>query len=203
MVNLSIIYYSATGNVHAMAETAEREAGDWGADVRLRRAEELAPDAAIDSNEAWRANVEATKHIPTASLDDLEWADAILFGTPTRYGLPTAQLKQFIDTTGPLWQAGKLINKVVGAFTSSQTSHGGQESTIIALNNTFYHWGCIIVPLGYTDPMMFEAELGNPYGASHAGVNGPVGEKTRIEVALQVKRLLGVTDAYKKGAAQA
>ncbi|WP_025272088.1 NAD(P)H:quinone oxidoreductase [Haloglycomyces albus] len=199
MVNLAIIYYSQTGNVHAMAKTAEREANDWGAEVRLRRAEELAPASAIESNADWKAHFDATLDIPVATLDDLEWADALMFGTPTRYGLPTAQLKQFIDQTGPLWGAGKLINKTVSAFTSSQTSHGGQETTITSMMNTFYHWGAIIVPLGYTDPMMFEAELGNPYGASHVGVNGPVGEKTRIEVALLTKRLLGITDSFKKG----
>ena len=86
-------------------------------------------------------------------------------GAPTRYGLPAAQLKQFLDQTGPLWGAGKLVNKVGGSFTASATAHGGQESTVLAINNTFYHWGSIIVGPGYADPVQFEA--GNPYGASH------------------------------------
>nr|BFF24051.1 hypothetical protein GCM10025732_20160 [Glycomyces mayteni] len=141
MVKLAVIHYSQTGNVYEMARTAARESQDAGAEVRLRKVRELAPPEAVASNEAWANHFEASADVLEATLDDLDWADAVLWGTPTRYGLPTAQIKQFIDTTGPLWQQGKLADKVMSTFTSTQTSHGGQESTILALNNTFYHWG--------------------------------------------------------------
>ena len=104
--------------------------------------------------------------VPEASMEDLQWADGYAFGTPTRYGTPAAQLKQFIDTTGPLWAQGKLADKPATAFTSAQNRHGGQESTILALNNVFYHWGAVIVAPGYTDPMLYGSG-GNPYGTSY------------------------------------
>lgn len=95
----------------------------------------------------------------------------VTFGTPTRFGLPAAQLKEFIDQTGPLWVQGHLANKVATSFTSSQNAHGGQESTLLALNNVFYHWGCLIVPPGYTHAVVAAAG-GNPYGASYAAGAG-------------------------------
>lgn len=192
MVKLAVIYYSQTGNVYEMAKTAAREGRDAGAEVRLRKVRELAPPEAIASNEAWAEHAEATADVEEATLDDLDWADAVLWGTPTRYGLPTAQIKQFIDITGPLWQEGKLADKVMSTFTSTQTSHGGQESTILAMNNTFYHWGAIIVSPGYTDPLQFDMEIGNPYGASHIGLKGPVSEKDRVAVAIQTKRVVAI-----------
>jgi NAD(P)H dehydrogenase (quinone) len=165
-VRVAVIYYSATGNVHALASAVAEGAASRNAEVRLRRAAELAPDSAIDSNPAWRAHVDATKDsVPEATLDDLEWASAYAFGSPTRYGNVAAQLKQFLDTTGGLWQNGVFHNKPVTSFTSSINRHGGQESTILSLNNVFYHWGCIIVPVGYTDPLLYESG-GNPYGTS-------------------------------------
>ncbi|MEU6249739.1 NAD(P)H:quinone oxidoreductase [Glycomyces sp. NPDC047010] len=192
MVKLAVIHYSQTGNVYEMARTAAREGQDAGAEVRLRKVRELAPPEAVASNEAWANHFEASADVQEATLDDLDWADAVLWGTPTRYGLPTAQIKQFIDTTGPLWQQGKLADKVMSTFTSTQTSHGGQESTILAMNNTFYHWGAIIVSPGYTDPLQFDVEIGNPYGASHIGLMGPVGEKNRVAVAIQTKRVVSI-----------
>ena len=143
---IAVIYYSQTGNVHALATAIKEGAEKAGAEVRLRRVRELAPASAIESNPGWKAHAEATADIAEASHDDLEWADGVVFGTPTRYGLPTAQLKQFIDTSGPLWQAGKLANKVYSVFVSAGTKHGGLESTALALSNTFYHWGGVIVP---------------------------------------------------------
>jgi NAD(P)H dehydrogenase (quinone) len=103
--------------------------------------------------------------VAEATLGDLEWADGYAFGTPTRFGNPAAQLKQFLDTTGPLWAQGKLADKPVTSFTSSMNRHGGQESTLLALNTVFYHWGSVIVPPGYTDPLLY-ASGGNPYGTS-------------------------------------
>lgn len=169
-VNVAVIYYSATGTVFALAKAAATAAEEAGAEVRLRKVPELAPAEAIAGNAGWTAHAEVTQHIPEAALADLDWADVILLGAPTRYGLPASQLKQFIDTTGPLWAAGRLVGKVGSSFTATGTRHGGQESTILAMNNTFYHWGCIIVPPGYADPIQFQA--GNPYGASHVSDNG-------------------------------
>jgi NAD(P)H dehydrogenase (quinone) len=161
-VKVAIIYYSATGTTYRLARAVEEGASEAGADVRLRKVHELAPEEAIASNQGWAAHRLETQHVVEATLDDLVWADALVFGTPTRYGLPTAQLKQFLDTTGPLWAKGALVNKVCSAFTSSGTAHGGQETTIVNVNTTFYHWGAIIVGPGYADPIQFKA--GNPYG---------------------------------------
>ncbi|MFD0560541.1 NAD(P)H dehydrogenase (quinone) [Stackebrandtia endophytica] len=200
-VNVAVIYYSSTGTVHALAKAAADEAaGVDGADVRLRRVRELAPDSAIESNANWVAHRNATRDIPEATLDDLDWADVFMLGTPTRYGLPTSQLKQFIDQSSPLWEAGKLVNKVATSFTSSATTHGGQESTILSLNNTFYHWGCIIVPPGYADPVQFKH--GNPYGASHVGgtPGQPLpGEDQLNAMRFQSRRTVSVGQALLRG----
>lgn len=164
-VNVAVIYYSSTGSVHRLAEAVGEGAGSAGADVRFRRVAELAPAEAIDQNAAWKAHVEATRDVVEASLDDLAWADGFAFGTPTRFGNPSAQLKQFLDQAGGLWFEGKLADKAVTTFTSAMNPHGGLETTIVALNNVFYHWGCVIVPPGYTSDAVFAAG-GNPYGTS-------------------------------------
>jgi len=172
MPNVAVIYYSSTGTNHAMSQAVAEGASAAGAEVRVRLVEETAPQTAIDSRDEWKAFVEKTKDEPKASLDDLEWADAVVFGTPTRFGNVAAQLKAFIDTTGGLWFNGKLQDKVYAAFTSAMNAHGGQESTLLALYNTLYHWGGYIVTPGYTDPLVFESG-GNPYGPSvTVGQNG-------------------------------
>jgi NAD(P)H dehydrogenase (quinone) len=185
-VKLAVIYYSSTGTTYRLARAIEEGAQGAGAEVRLLKVKELAPEEAIASNEGWSQHRQESQDVPEATLDDLTWADAIIFGTPTRYGLPTAQLKQFIDTTGPLWATGKLVNKIVSSFTSAATTHGGQESTILALNNTFYHWGSIIVGPGYADPIQFQS--GNPYGASFKSDNG---QSRPDETALSSARFQG------------
>jgi NAD(P)H dehydrogenase (quinone) len=172
---VAVIYYSATGNVHGLAEAIAEGAEEAGADVRLRHVEELASELLISQNQYWGRHRSIVGEEPVATLDDLEWADGIAFGTPTRFGNVAAQLKQFIDQAGRLWQEGKLADKVATSFTSSQTTHGGQESTILALNNTFYHWGMVVLPLGYTVQEVFAAG-GNPYGTSFVSghqVTGP------------------------------
>jgi NAD(P)H dehydrogenase (quinone) len=165
MTKLAIIYYSSTGNVDAMARRCAAAGEKQGAEVRLRQVEELAPEEAIESNEKWAEQVEETKDEPRATADDIVWADAVLFGTPTRYGNVAAQLKQYLDTLGPQWQKGLLADKVYAGFTSTSTAHGGQETTLLALYNTVYHFGGVLVPPGYTDPVKFRE--GNPYGVSH------------------------------------
>jgi NAD(P)H dehydrogenase (quinone) len=165
--NVLVAYYSATGSVHRLAEAVADGATQAGAEVRLRQVAELAPAEAITSNPEWAEHRQATGHVEIATLDDLDWADGFAFGTPTRFGAPASQLKQFIDSAGSLWQEGKLADKAVTAFVSSAEQQGGQESTIVSLNNVFYHWGSIIVPLGYTDDIVYEAG-GNPYGTSWA-----------------------------------
>ncbi|MFI0467364.1 MULTISPECIES: NAD(P)H:quinone oxidoreductase [Saccharopolyspora] len=199
-VKVSVIYYSATGTGTEIASTLAAEAEAAGAEVRVRRAPELAPDAAIDSNPAWRANVEATKSIPEATPDDVVWADAVLFGSPTRFGNIASQLKQFIDTLGGQWAQGQLADKVYSGFTSSSTAHGGQESTLLALYNTFHHFGGIVVAPGYTDGAKFAD--GNPYGTSHVDAQGAnkVDDVTRAAAAVQAKRVVTVAKALKAGA---
>lgn len=168
-VKLAVLYYSSTGTLHGMAERVAAAGEKAGAEVRLRQVAELAPQEAIASNAAWSDHFDRTKDEPKATADDIVWADAVLFGTPTRYGNVAAQLKQYMDTLGPQWQQGLLADKVYAGFTASMTAHGGQESTLLAMYTTFHHWGGIIVAPGYTDPTKFAD--GNPYGASH--VTGP------------------------------
>lgn len=189
-VKIAIIYYSATGTItqiaQQMAETAEKA----GAEVRLRKVAELAPQAVVDSTPAWAANAAATAGIPLATADDLIWADAAIMGSPTRFGNISAQLKQFLDTLGGAWQQGLLADKVYSGFTSTGTLHGGHESTLLALTNTFHHFGGIVVAPGYTHPDKFAD--GNPYGTSHhdAGGTAPVDDVTRAAARVQAERVV-------------
>jgi NAD(P)H dehydrogenase (quinone) len=169
MTKLSVIYYSATGHGTAMANKVVAAAETAGAEVRLRHIAETRDPASFAQNPAWTANYEATKDLPAASGDDIVWADAVIFGTPTRFGSPASQFRTFIDSLGGLWAQGKLADKVYAGFTSSQTAHGGQETTLLALYITLMHFGGILVPPGYTDPVKFGD--GNPYGVSH--ITGP------------------------------
>ncbi|NJL04672.1 MAG: NAD(P)H:quinone oxidoreductase [Chloroflexaceae bacterium] len=197
--NVAVIYYSATGTTYALAQSLAEGAQSAGAEVRIRKVRELAPAEAIAQNPAWAAHVAATQDVAEATLDDLEWADAIIFGAPTRYGLPAAQLKQFLDTTGSLWAQGKLVNKIASSFTSVATKHGGHETTLVALNNTFYHWGCIIVPPGYADPVQFAS--GTPYGTSFISNNGTLApDETALNAALfQGKRVAEIAARFVQG----
>ncbi|HSE09917.1 MAG TPA: NAD(P)H:quinone oxidoreductase [Nocardioidaceae bacterium] len=175
-VNVSVIYYSSTGTTHDMAERLTQAAQKAGAETRLRQVAELAPEDVIKSQDEWVEHRERTKDLPIAAPDDVVWADVVLFGSPTRFGNVASQLKQFIDSLGPQWGEGLLADKVYAGFTSSQTTHGGQESTLLALYNTIHHFGGLIVSPGYTDPVKFED--GNPYGVGHvtgADNDGPLG----------------------------
>jgi NAD(P)H dehydrogenase (quinone) len=198
-VNLAIIYYSSTGTNYKLAKWAEEAAREAGAEVKVLKVPELAPQEAIESNPAWKAHVEATKDVPTVTLNDLEWADAIIFSVPTRFGNVPSQLKQFLDTTGGLWFQGKLANKVVSAMASASNAHGGQEQTILQLYTTMYHWGAIVVAPGYTDPSIF-AGGGNPYGTSvTVDQNGNIVENAEAAVKHQARRTVQVAQWVKNG----
>jgi NAD(P)H dehydrogenase (quinone) len=203
-VKVAVIYYSATGAVHALARAVADGAAAAGAEVRLRRVTELAPDSAIDQNPAWRRHADATASVPEASLADLTWGDAYAFGTPSRFGAPAAQLKQFIDQTSGLWREGTLADKPVTTFTSAFNRHGGTEATMLSLGNVFYHWGALIVPPGYTDPVV-SAAGGNPYGTSFVagpGADGP-DAATLAAATYQGQRLAGIAIRLRAGVAAA
>jgi NAD(P)H dehydrogenase (quinone) len=183
MPNVAVVFYSATGTNHATAHAVGKGAAAAGAAVRVRQiAETLSPEV-VAKNPKWQQFVERTKAEPKATLEDLEWADAVVFGSPTRYGNVAAQLKAFIDSTGSLWFQGKLANKVYSGFTSAQNLHGGNESTLLALYNSMYHFGGIVVTPGYTDSSVYGAG-GNPYGVCFAtGQNGDPPNAAALAVA--------------------
>jgi NAD(P)H dehydrogenase (quinone) len=195
---IAVIFYSSTGNVHRLAEAIASGADDEGAEVRLRPVGELAPPEAVVANPRWAAHRAATNDLPEATLDDLEWADGFAFGTPTRFGLPAAQLKQFLDQTGGLWARGVLEDKVGTAFTSASTDHGGLEATILAINTVLYHWGSIVLPLGYTDTSV--KATGNPYGTSWVSHRGAAPDDAALATARHHGRRLARITAAVAGA---
>jgi NAD(P)H dehydrogenase (quinone) len=198
-VKLAVIFYSMSGTNFQLAKWAEEGAKEMGAEVKVLKVEELAPESVIQGNEAWKATVEKTKDVPVATSDDIEWADAIIFSVPTRFGNMPSQMKQFLDIQGGLWANGKTVNKVVSAMTSAQNPHGGQEATLLSLYTSMMHWGAIIVPPGYTDPVIFGAG-GNPYGTSvTVDQNGKMIEDVEAAVKHQAKRTVTVAEWVKKG----
>jgi NAD(P)H dehydrogenase (quinone) len=197
-VKVAVIYYSSTGTVAEIAKEIAETAEKSGAEVRLRKVDELAPPAAIESNPAWAAHHAADRDTPVATAEDIEWADVVLFGTPTRFGNIASQLKQYIDTLGGLWEQGKLANKVYSGFVSTATNHGGHESTLLALYNSIHHFGGFIVSPGYTDQAKFAD--GNPYGTSHSDA-APVGDETRAAARVQTQRAISVAAALARGEA--
>jgi NAD(P)H dehydrogenase (quinone) len=196
-VKLTIVYYSSTGTITEIAKELRDAGVKAGAEVRLVKAAELASRAAIDSNPAWAANHAATADIPEAIPEDIEWADAVLFGSATRFGNVSSQLKQFIDTLGGLWAQGKLADKVYSGFTSSATLHAGQETTLQALYTSVHHFGGIVVAPGFTDPVKFAD--GNPYGTSHVDAQGtnPVDDTTRAAARHQAERVVKIAAQLK------
>ncbi|ASN03931.1 NAD(P)H:quinone oxidoreductase type IV [Virgibacillus necropolis] len=198
-VKLAVIYYSSTGTNYQLAKWAEESGKAEGAEVKVLKVTELAPDAAIASNPAWQAHVDATKDVPEATSDDLEWADAVIFSIPTRFGNLPSQVKQFLDLQGGLWANGKTVNKVVSGMTSAQNPHGGQEATLLALYTSMFHWGAIVATPGYSDPVLFGAG-GNPYGTSvTVGQDGEMVEDVEGAVKHQAKRTIEVATMVKNG----
>lgn len=198
-VKLAVVFYSMGGTNYQMAKWAAEGAKEAGAEVRVLKVQELAPQSVIDGNEAWKSTVNATKDVPVATSEDLEWADAVIFSVPTRFGNMPSQMKQFLDIQGGLWASGKTINKVVSAMTSAQNPHGGQEATLLSLYTSMMHWGAIIATPGYTDPVLFGAG-GNPYGTSvTVGQDGKMIEDVQAAVKYQAKRTVTVAEWVKKG----
>lgn len=197
-VNILIAFYSRTGSTEALAQAVAEGARSEGAQVTLRRAREIVSRDVMAHAPGWAESADrmnAAYEAPTEA--DAEAADAIIFGTPTRFGSVSSELKAYIDSLGGLWFQGKLNGKAGSVFTSTSTPHGGNESTNISLYNPMAHLGLIIVPLGYADAAMFKA--GTPYGASSvSGQNSAPPTEDELEVArFQGKRVAQVAKALK------
>ena len=198
-VNLAIVFYSMGGTNYQLAKWAAEGAKELGAEVKILKVQELAPESVIEGNAAWKATVDATKDVPIATSADMEWADAIIFSVPTRFGNMPSQMKQFLDTQGGLWASGKTVNKVVSAMTSAQNPNGGQEATLLSFYVSMMHWGAIIATPGYTDPVIYGAG-GNPYGTSVTlDQDGKMIEDVEGAVKHQAKRTVTVAEWVKKG----
>ena len=168
-MKILILYYSTYGHVHHMAQAIAEGAREVaGADVVLRRVPETLPDEVLEKMGATEAQ-KALAHIPTCTVDELVEADAVILGTPTRFGTMCGQMKQFLDATGGLWASGALVGKVGSVFTSTATQHGGQEATILSTHIVLLHHGFIIVGLPYAfqgQMRIDEVTGGSPYGAT-------------------------------------
>lgn len=191
-VRLAVLFYSTYGTNHQIAGIAAEAAREAGAEVRLLRIAETAPESVVNGQDAWKAQVERASALPVATPDDLEWANAYLFSAPTRFGHAPSQLRAFIDTLGGLWSRGQLADKAVSAMTSAQNPNGGQEATLLGLYTTFMHWGSVIVAPGYTDASIARTG-GNPYGYSHTQ-GADFGDDARAAIAHQAVRLVRVAE---------
>ena len=187
-----IVFYSAYGHVHKMAEAAAEGVNDvGGAEAFLRRVPETLSDDILEGMGALEAR-KSLSHIPTAAVDELTAADAVIFGTPTRFGNMCGQMRQFLDATGPLWFNGSLIGKVGSVFTSTATQHGGQESTLLSFHITLLHHGFVVVGLPYSfqgQMRLDEITGGSPYGATT--IAGSSGERMPSENELDAARFQG------------
>jgi len=192
MARVSVVFYSMYGHIHQLAEAEAAGAAQVaGTDVKLFQVPELVPEAALKASGAWEAR-QKFADVPVIEPEQLAEADAIIFGTPTRFGMMCAQMRQFLDRTGGLWFSGALIGKIGSVFTSSNTQHGGQESTILSFHVTLLHHGMIIVGVPYSVPgISFADDIsgGSPYGAST--VAGPNGVRVPSQNELEVARTQG------------
>jgi NAD(P)H dehydrogenase (quinone) len=187
-----IVYYSTYGHVHKMAEAIAEGVRDVdGADAVLRRVPETLPQAVLEQMGAVEAQ-KAFAQVPVCTVEELASADAVIFGTPTRFGNMCGQMRQFLDATGQLWAQGALVGKVGSVFASSATQHGGQESTILSFHTTLLHHGFVIVGLPYAfqgQMRIDEITGGSPYGAST--IAGGSGERMPSENELAGARFQG------------
>jgi NAD(P)H:quinone oxidoreductase type IV len=191
-INVQIVFYSMYGHTHKMAEAvAEGARKVEDVEVSLYQVPELVPEEVLERAGAKAARA-AFAHIPVAKPEQLAEADAIIFGTPTRFGNMCAQMRNFLDQTGPLWMKGALIGKVGSVFTSTATQHGGQETTITSFHSTLLHHGMIIVGVPYSEQRlvnMNEITGGSPYGASTLA--GGDGSRQPSENELAIARFQG------------
>jgi len=187
-----IAYYSTYGHVHKMAEAvAEGVREIEGAEAILRRVPETLPEEVLEKMGAVEAQ-QSMSNVPICTVEELALADAVIFGTPTRFGNMCGQMRLFLDATGQLWATGALVGKVGSVFTSSATQHGGQESTILSFHITLLHHGFVVVGLPYTfQGQMRTDEItgGSPYGAST--IAGGSGERMPSENELDAARFQG------------
>ena len=187
-----IVYYSMYGHIHRMAEAvAEGALMVKGADVSMYRVPETITEEVLGKMGALEAQ-KGLAHVPVCTVNELATADAIIFGTPTRFGNMCGQMRQFLDTTGGLWAKGALVGKVGSVFTSSATQHGGQESTMLTFLTNLLHHGMVVVGLPYSfDGQMRIDEItgGSPYGAST--IAGTQGERMPSENELNAARFQG------------
>jgi len=196
--NVLIAFYSRGGVTEALAKAIAEGAKAEGAEVRLRRAREFVGEETMKKASGWLEGAKRMNALYEAPTEaDAEWADAIVFGTPTRFGSMTAELKAYIDSLGGLWFKGALVGKAGSAFASTSTVHGGNEMTITSLYAPMAHLGLILVPTGYADPALFKA--GTPYGASSvSGTNSAPPGADDLEVArFQGKRVTRIAAALK------
>ena len=187
-----VVFYSMYGHIGRMAEAVAEGAREVkGAKVELRRVPETLLPEVLEKMGAVEAQ-KALSAIPVCTVDELAAADAIIFGTPTRFGNMCGQMRQFLDATGGLWMKGALVGKVGSVFTSSATQHGGQESTILSFHITLLHQGMVLVGLPYAfagQMRIDEITGGSPYGAST--IAGSKGERTPSENELAAARFQG------------
>lgn len=191
-MKLLIVYYSTYGHVHQMAEAVAEGAREIdGVEAVLRRVPETLPPEVLEKMGAAGAQ-KTMSHVPVCTVEELASADAVIFGTPTRFGNMCGQMRQFLDATGQLWAKGALVGKVGSVFTSSATQHGGQESTILSFHITLLHHGFVIVGLPYTfqgQMRIDEITGGSPYGAST--IAGGSGERMPSQNELDAARFQG------------
>jgi len=187
-----VVFYSVYGHIYRMAEAVAEGAKEVaGAEVELRRVPETLSDEILEKMGATEAQ-KTFSHVPVCTVDELVSADAIIFGTPTRFGNMCGQMRQFLDATGQIWMQGALVGKVGSVFTSAATQHGGQESTILSFHTTLLHHGMVIVGLPYAfqgQMRIDEITGGSPYGAST--IAGSKGERMPSENELAAARFQG------------
>ncbi|MDD4869058.1 MAG: NAD(P)H:quinone oxidoreductase [Kiritimatiellae bacterium] len=189
---IQVVFYSMYGHVYKLAEEEAAGAREvQGCEVELYQVPELMPDDVLEKSGA-KAARKAFSHIPVMEVDRLAEADAILFGTPTRFGNMCAQMRNFLDQTGSLWMKGALVGKVGSVFTSTATQHGGQETTITSFHSTLFHQGMVVVGVPYSEQRlmnMTEITGGTPYGASTLA--GPDGSRQPSANELAIARFQG------------
>ena len=195
MTKILVLYYSSWGHVEQLAHAVAEGAREAGAEVHVKRVPELVPEAV-----AQQSHYKLDQSAPIATPDELADYDAIIFGTPTRYGNMAAQMKQFIDQTGGLWAKGALVGKVGSVFTSTATQHGGQETTITSFHTVLLHHGMVIVGLPYAFQGMSDIGTvagGTPYGASTIAGGDGKRQPSAVELdgaTFQGRHVAGIAD---------